>query len=186
MHCQDFSKKSNCFIYRCANRCGYCIKIPLDEFNTETKSFPNLEYIRVQYEQNPHLCTADEKAKEVEKIENIVEIKHDLKVLEEYIRNNPLQSPSIIKSKLLAKNNQDFKMNEVKKMLGDIRNELFPQDNNIVFSAKYCKTKEILKGEDNMYKGRVNLPLANETKFFQEFVVLASDFQLNLLSKSTS
>jgi len=87
----------------------------------------------------------------------IDQVKSDIKVLESFIRKNPLLEPKIIKAEML-KQNQAFKNLQIIKTLQAIRNEIFPRDEEKVFTTFYCITLDSDEHGLNLFRGHIKIP----------------------------
>ena len=65
-------------------------------------------------------------------------IKHDIEFLKSYILQSPFSSVQGIHGEMIMKN-QSFTREEIRKLLHQIRNDLYPNDNYLVFTKEYCK-----------------------------------------------
>jgi len=183
------------FCYRCIDRvhCKAIIQIPFrknfDQETLELIDSNNVQEIKII---SDHSETCFQLLKEQEKDDQgpimIDQVKSDIKVLERFIRKNPLLEPKIIKAEML-KQNQAFKNLQIIKTLQEIRNEIFPRDEEKVFTTFYCTALDSDEHGLNLFRGHIKIPnLTNKnvtTKGPQEAIILTNKPMLKQLSYSS-
>ena len=140
---KDFLLGKNMFSYRCVNR-AYCktiIHIPMDNYHYETLELVDSSNVVGIQIINQHSEICSEKLMEEEKESNSVvavnKLGSDLKILEQFVRLNPLLEPKVIKAEMI-KQNQNFKKFQIIKIIQEVRNELFPRNTEKVFTSYFC------------------------------------------------
>jgi len=106
--------------YRCLDRISYkyIIHIPVS-LNYDISNFEFLQEEKLIQDHSRTCSQIQEDSKIEEEPIMIYQMKSDFKVLEDYIRSNPLLEPKLIKAEML-KRNQVFKKREIIKLLQEV------------------------------------------------------------------
>ena len=118
-------------------------------------------------------------------------ISSNISILRAEIYKDPFKSSMHFKELLLTKN-QKFSLSQVKQQLANIRNELFPKDVEMIFCSEKIWTKDESTEKKQVFcqmKGKFPSIAPQPSKGVRikkcpEFVLLASNFMLSLLSKA--
>ena len=117
---------------------------------------------------------------------NLAVIKNEIQFLEEMISKNPLKPPQYYKNECL-KNNHHFSASKINNTLSRIRKEMFPSGSEIIFSAKFCSTKDntpFLQGRF-IFNNEQDKRKSKDHQIHDEIIVLGSKFFIKILADAT-
>ena len=142
-----------------------------------------------------HTCkpTKDQKSSFVK----VSTSKSDIKVEEvsedtviKMIKDEPLKSQSYFFAKCISQGVKVSKT-KIKRLVKDVREELFPADPNFALSDEFCKTRgDSTPQQFVQYKGEIRIPLNNKGNGAlqdqkKEFIIFGSRFMLKLLEDNS-
>jgi len=191
---KDYNKGKKTFSYRCVNRhplCSRYIYIPNSNFdsNMELKNENEVNGMTFSCEHSSKCLELYKKtmAEEAAPAQSVHCLQSDVKVLQDFIYENPLLEPKTIQSEMIAKG-QKFKKYEIIKTIQEIRNELFPRDDEVVFSQAFCIAEDSSDPIYNLFQMQGKIPDTGKKKknspISQKFVILANKTMLKQLSIS--
>ena len=189
---KDYVKSLNSFTYRCASRsdCSFQIRLSLNENFISDGESSTVKFYKLKDESqqiswlpqdNNKKHTCKFQIEEEKQQTEVRTFQKDRKVLENYVRRNPLASASKLKYEL-DQQRQVFTKEEINVELRRIRAEKYPQDTFLVFTPEYCKSLDDPK--QNPFCCYMKTPTRNDEKEYSEILILATQFQLARLSQS--
>ena len=184
---KDKSKtNNNIFFYRCQKtNCRITIEISRDNIKKIINKNPNTEIIYKQKNEHKCIIIDNQKTEKIEECNTEDEIINKAKSI---ININPLKSLSYQQLKL-HENNIHLSDNKVKNIIYNIRNSIFPKDDEYIMNINNIKITF-----DDKIPNSKNLPFClNNTKFFnpqknriEQFIIFFSKFQLKILTEATN
>jgi hypothetical protein len=155
------------FVYRCVVReCNVRLYVPVNgnyDNNLELINQTGLKNISFD---GSHTCSVADHTKLYDikgrdgidlKTEDIsIETqKHDFEFLKAYIMLSPFRSVNTIYSEMIIKN-QVFTKEEIRKTLNQIRNDLYPNDNFLAFTKKFCQCLDFKDSGMSLFQAYIN------------------------------
>jgi len=189
---KDYLSGEMKFAYRCVNRipvCKCCLHIPISNYDNNFELINPSEITGAIYINNHSTQCMEKNARKIDIEHNIIEgeaLSSDHKVLEEFLKNNPLLEPKNVRVEML-KRGQKFKKVDILKKIQEIRNELFPKEDQKVFTPLFCTVLDSNNPNYNMFKAHIKIPYIAKEKGksdLQEIVLFASHPIIKQMSAS--
>ena len=192
---KDYNKGKKTLSYRCTNRHPICktyVYIPESNFDSKMELKNPEKVVGLTF-------SCDHSSKCLELYQKIIIeeeappqavncLQSDFKVLQNFIYQNPLLEPKTIQSEMIMKG-QKFKKYQIVKTIQEVRSELFPRDDEVVFSQAFCCAEDSTDPIYNLYQMQGKVPYIGKKKknapVSQKFVILANKTMLKQLSISS-
>jgi len=125
--------------------------------------------------------------KENDSAVSVSQVGSDLNILEKFVRLHPLLEPKIVKAEMI-KQNQTFKKYQIVKIIQEVRNEIFPRDEEKVFTTHYCQASDTQDQGLNLFRGHIKISFLSSVTMKisppQEAIILTNKTMLKQMASS--